>query len=193
ALHDRADGAIVQRPVCQRGNRGPQPSDHGWAGDQLIAERNTPLFPQFRSRTRVDLRDLHVLGADLGADPAPRAVVDGGIGRRSGASIALRLGTDVLGSREQWRGLGNRTVRLADRAFDAVIERIADEIVHRTAPETACDCGARMASAAAYPVTTLIPVPDFSLHGTAPPRIAPTACRFVYTGRPVPSMGRRRS
>src|ERR1700730_3198516 len=139
----------MQNPVCQRGNRALSASQHVWAGDELIAERYAPLFPQFRSRTRVDLRDLHVLGTHLRADPAPRAVVDGGIGRWSGASIPLRLGTDVLGSREKWRGLGNRTVRLADRAFDAVIERIADEIVHRTAPETACDCGARMASAAA--------------------------------------------
>ena len=57
-------------------------------------------------------------------------------------------------------------------------------------PSPAASIGARIASAAAYPVATLMPVPDFSFQGAAPPMIAPAAWRFAYTGVPWRSTGR---
>ena len=77
---------------------------------------------------RVDLGDVDALRADLGADPAARAVVDRRVGRRlvlDAEALGLRAG--VLRPGEQRRDVGDRAERLADRALDAVVERAAHQ------------------------------------------------------------------
>ena len=54
---------------------------------------------------------------------------------------ALGLGADVLRAGEEGRRRGDRAEGLADRALDAVVERVADELGH--------DALSRIAAAAA--------------------------------------------
>ena len=53
------------------------------ARDQAVAQRDAPVGLHQRPRLGVDLRDLHALRADLGADAAARAVVERAVRRRA--------------------------------------------------------------------------------------------------------------
>src|SRR5262249_26980654 len=131
--------------------------------------RDATLLLQRGAGLRVDLGDLHALRADLRADAAAGAVVDGGVGRAPAAAESLALRTGVLRAREEGRGRREGAVRLADRALDAVVDVFA---------HPGPDSRPWIASAARIPLARLIPSPDFPRHGSAPASMAPTAWTF---------------
>ena len=125
--------AVAQRPVRDRRRRAcpRRPASVGRASSR--SRSGTPFVRlERRPRLRVDLGDVDALRADLRADAAARAVVQRRVGRRLVADAeALGLRPDVLRPREQRRDVGDRAERLADRALDAVVERLA----HQQRPE----------------------------------------------------------
>ena len=93
-----------------------------WAGDHLVAQRHALLGLHLGPGLGVDLGDVHVLRADLGADAAARAVVERGVDRVLGAAKPLALRAGVLRAGKQRRDGRDRAERLAHRALDAAVE-----------------------------------------------------------------------
>ena len=168
------------------------PARPAQVGRAMIRSRSLKpvLLLEPRARLRVDLGDVDALRADLRADPAARAVVDGRVGRRLvGDPEALGLRPGVLRAREQRRDVRDRAVRLADRALHAMVERVAhvqrvEQVTGlrhapcRSAPAAAAarrssSPAASTSSAARCPVARLMPSPDFSFQGSAPASVAP--------------------
>ena len=153
-LGQNAQRSQLNRQVGQRRHRCTGAAEPGRAGDDPVAERDALLALELVARLGIDLGDLHSLGARLRADAAPGAVVDRPLDRRLvGDAVALGLGAGVLRPGEQRSHVGHRTLGLADRALDAVIDRSAEQVVedpvaHAAAPAPAPDrdstsCAAR--------------------------------------------------
>src|SRR5215213_5220373 len=157
-----------------------------------------------RARLRVDLGDVDALWADLRADATTRAVVERGVGRRLVRDPEpLGLRPDVLRPREQRGDVRDGAERLADRALDAVVERLAHEqraqhvvaVVDRhqllpAASGAAALVSDRIRPAARCPVEREMPSPDFSRQGAAPASVAPATTTLASSRSPAGSTGR---
>ena len=69
-LGDDAGRPGLQRRVRDRRHRRPEAAEHGWARDQPVSEPYALSLLDGAAAMRVELGDLHALGADLGADAA---------------------------------------------------------------------------------------------------------------------------
>jgi hypothetical protein len=142
-LGEHARRAQSQRQVGQRRHRRAGPPQPCRPGDDPVAQRDALLALELVAGLGVDLGDLDPLGADLRADPAPRAVVDREIDRRFiGNPVSLGLGAGVLRSRKQRRHVGDRTCGLTDRALDAVVKRATQHRQLHQVGHTVASCRA---------------------------------------------------
>ena len=90
----------------------------------------SPAPPTSRPRLRVDLRDLHAVRADLRADAAAGAVVDDASATASACRGTARPAARRTSARGRAASPPSTGRRLADRALDAVVERVARELGH---------------------------------------------------------------
>ena len=111
-------------------------------------------------RLRVDLGDVHALRADLGADAAARAVVERVVRRRLAAcrGSARPAGRRTSGPGNSGVDVRDRAERLADRALDAVVERVRASGRTARARLRSSRLLQDRCSAAAWPVARLMPV-----------------------------------
>src|SRR5204862_222193 len=131
--------------------------------DQPIAQRySLPLFDAVAG-VGIQLGDLHALRTRQRAQPTTGAVVGRPLVRRlARRAETLGLRSGVFGPREQRRHIGDRTDRLADCAFDAVVEGAAQVFVkqilnHAVAAAPSCSS---TDPATKPPVESAMPSPD---------------------------------
>ena len=134
----------------------------------------------------VELRDLHALRTVQGADAAEVAPLQGVVNGRS-VTVTLALRAVVLRTGVERGGLGDRAHRLADRALDAGVERLARDLMSGeclldnthdqflSLVAAAAPTDDRMASAALMAEPRAMPSPDFSCHLVAPAITPPEA------------------